>query len=167
MAASLASLLLAASWGWLWTTTAAARTSERKASSLTATGFAERMLRADLSHALRLASPAEGICSAATVSLVDVGAESGMTSITRVTWDPARDVLWRNASGSYLAEHVSGFVIRYLDGDGEELPAVTGGVLDTASRDLVKSVRVEMTVGPEGEERHVVLVEPIAAAGAQ
>ena len=64
-----------------------------------------------------------------------------------VAWDPARGVLWRKASGTYLADHVALFAIDYFCADGRRLGAtdfatagwphtvalvaVTAGVSDT------------------------------------
>ena len=35
-----------------------------------------------------------------------------------IVWDPARGVVWRNASGTYLADHVTRFDVAYVLADG-------------------------------------------------
>ncbi len=118
-------------------------------------------MRTDLARALRLASPAEGICSATRLTLAVVDATTGATSLINIGWDPARAVVWRNASGSYLTEHAISFAVRYLDARGEEMPLASGGVVDAASREAVRAVRVEMTLRDGTQERKVVLTETI------
>ena len=68
-----------------------------------------------------------------------------------IVWDPARQVLWRNASGTYLADHVSRFAVEYLLDGARQV----GRLMTGADWDAVRSVRVEVTavVGSATESR--------------
>jgi prepilin-type N-terminal cleavage/methylation domain-containing protein len=166
VAASLACLVLAGSWGWLWTSAASARADERSAEGLSSSAFAARMLRADLRRALRLATPAEGICSDTRLTLVSVDAARGSRGIVTFAWDPSRGVVWRNASGSYLAEHVTRFAVCFSDGRGRQVVGAAGGVLDATAREDVRLISIEMTVADGAEKRDVTVAETVAAKGA-
>jgi prepilin-type N-terminal cleavage/methylation domain-containing protein len=142
VAASLAATLLAASWGWVWTTARAARATDARAQVATADAFAARSLRADMARCVRLATPSEGVCGPATLALALRAARDGTTEVVTVAWDARRGVVWRKASGSYLAEGVTGFSVRYFDRNGEE-EAPVSGALGPAARARVRRVVVE------------------------
>jgi hypothetical protein len=65
-----------------------------------------------------------------------------------VVWDPARQVLWRNASGTYVADHVTGFSVRYELSDGRQ---ADGAELAPGEWPEVRQVcaSVSAGVGPE------------------
>ena len=59
-----------------------------------------------------------------------------------VVWDPARQVLWRRTSSTYLADHVSRFVVSFFSSSGD---VVVAGAPGARLRDVAR-VRVEVTV---------------------
>ena len=61
-----------------------------------------------------------------------------------MAWDPRRGVVWRKAAGSYLAEGVTSFAVRYFARDGGEIVPVNG-VLGLDARRSVRRVTVEWT----------------------
>jgi type II secretory pathway pseudopilin PulG len=144
VAATLASTLLAASFGWLWTTAAAARGADAQAQGATAQAFAARMLRADLGTCVALCPPDLGVCGPTTLALLRREAGTGVETVVTIAWDPRRGVLWRNAAGSYLAEGVTSCAVRYFTPDGEEVVA-SDGTLGLEARRSVRRVRVEWT----------------------
>jgi len=144
VAAALASGMLAAAWGWLWTSAAAARRVDFDAQAATAQAFAARRLRADLLSCAGLCPPELGVCGPSRLTLLRRDPASGDEEVTLVAWDPARGVLWRNAAGSYLAEGVTAFTVRYFTAAGEELLPVDG-VLGLDEREAARRVVVSWT----------------------
>lgn len=144
VAGAIAGGLLAAAWGWVWTTAAAARRADAGAQAVTAQAFAARMLRADLAACAGLCPPDLGLCGPAGLAIVSRDPGSGDEKVTVVAWDPGRRVVWRNASGSYLAEGVTSFAVRYFAADGAELAPVAG-VLSRDARELTRRVVVTWT----------------------
>jgi hypothetical protein len=59
-----------------------------------------------------------------------------------IVWDPARKVVWRNASGTYVADHVTAFAVVYALRDGRE---AGGGAMSPADWPLVSAVQVRLT----------------------
>ncbi len=151
VAAALASGLLADAWGWVWTTAAAARRTDAGAQTVTAQAFAARMLRADLAACVGLCPPALGVCGPSRLALLCRDPLTGGDKVTVVAWDPTRGVVWRNASGSYLAERVTAFRVRYFAADGTELSPVDG-VLGREARVAARRVVVTWTTSA-GETR--------------
>jgi hypothetical protein len=60
-----------------------------------------------------------------------------------VVWDPARAVLWRNASGTYVADHITGFAVAYGLADGRWR---AGEAMTAADWPRVRRLRVELAV---------------------
>ncbi len=169
IAASLTTLLLGAAWAWVWTAAAEARETDARAQGATSHGFAARRLRADLERCVGLGLPEQGVCGPAGVALVCRDPLTGADEVVTVGWDARRDVLWRKAAGSYLAEGVTACVFRYFARDGGEIVPVNG-VLGLAARLAVARVRVEWrgAAAGRGEARlHVVdAALPVSRAGA-
>ena len=144
IAASLAGVMLAASWGWLWTTASAARGVDARAQDATAQAFGARMLRADLARSVALGMPDQGVCGATRLTLLVRGPSTGIDEVVIVAWDPRRGVLWRKAAGSYLAEGVKSMAVRYFARDGGEVVPVND-VLGLDARRSVRRVTVQWT----------------------
>ena len=144
IAASLAGVMLAASWGWLWTTASAARGADARAQDATAQAFGARMLRADLARTVALGAPGQGICGTTRLTLLARDPATGVDEVISVAWDPRRGVVWRKAAGSYLAEGVTSFAVRYFARDGGEVVPVND-VLGLDARRSVRRVTVEWT----------------------
>ena len=74
---------------------------------------------------------------------VDVATENVV-----IVWDAVRRVVWRNASGTYIADHVRGFNVGFLLGDGRSVEAALMGAGDWSN---VRAVSVTMTVAVGAE----------------
>ena len=146
IAAALASGMLASAWGWLWTSAAAARRVDFDAQAATAQAFAARRLRADLSSCAGLCPPELGVCGPSRLALLRRDPVTGDQEVTVVAWDPGRRVLWRNAAGSYLADDVTAFAVRYFSAAGAELLPVDG-VLGLEEREAARRVAACWTSG--------------------
>jgi len=59
-----------------------------------------------------------------------------------IVWDPGRRVVWRNAPGTYIADHVAAFVVAYTLRDGREADAAA---MSAADWQLVSAVLVRLT----------------------
>ncbi len=64
-----------------------------------------------------------------------------------IVWDPARRVLWRKASGTYLADHVTRFAVTYYDEGGGVLSAADLEAPAWPSRVARVAVEVVVAVG--------------------
>lgn len=126
IAACVASVVLSAAWAWLWNAGSAASAVAGRAEASTAAAFALRAVVDEVSLATGLCSPPAGLAPDRTLCLEH--RHDGMAAETvLVVWDPARRVLWRKASGTYLADHVERFAVQYFRADGRCL-----GVADLA-----------------------------------
>ena len=142
IAASLACALLTASWSWVWTTASAARRTDAGAQVATAQAFAARMLRADLARCVGLAAPDLGVCGPTRLTLAMRDPVSGDDEVVTIAWDRGRGIVWRKAAGSYLAEGVTSFAVRYFASDGSEVVPVDD-VLGLEARRRVRRVAIE------------------------
>ena len=94
---------------------------------------------------LRFGSSGAG-CSATAVSFV-VPAASGVGSeLITYVWDAGRQVLWRKAPGSHVAEGVDSFSIVYLDDRDQVLPLAAGALLPPAELSRVRMIELSATV---------------------
>ena len=142
MAVVIAGVVLSAAYGWLWNVAAFATRTDAAAQAATIASAVSRAIAGDVRTAVAVAPPPAGRDPARSLALVhdhvDVAPEAVLT-----VWDPARRVVWRNASGTYLADHVVQLAVSYdlVDGRGltgaEMMPRDWGGV---------RVVRVELVV---------------------
>ena len=99
----------------------------------------------DVRAAVGVRQPPAGRDPARSLSLahdhVDVAPEDVL-----IVWDPARAVVWRNASGTYIADHITGFTVVYGLADGRWL---SGAEMTAPDWSSVRRLRVELaaTVG--------------------
>lgn len=121
VAVAVSGVVLAAAWGWAWQVVTAARAADAGAQARTAAAAAVRALSADLRGAAAVWAP-QGRDPTASLAL-RLRRPDGGEATQVVVWDAARRVLWRNASGTYLAEGVTSFSVTYLDARGRQLPA--------------------------------------------
>jgi hypothetical protein len=143
VAASIASVVLAASWAWLWNVGGASSATADHARAATAAAFAVRSITDDLDASASLQAPPSGYSPARTLSLLHIHSGAAAEAVL-IVWDPSRRVLWRKAPGTYLADQVSRFDVTYLDAAGRELsPADLAG---TAWPGLVATVAVTAVV---------------------
>jgi prepilin-type N-terminal cleavage/methylation domain-containing protein len=147
VASSVASVVLAGAWPWLWNAAVTTRALEGRSSAATSAAFAARMVRADLGAASAVLPPPAGYAAERSLRLQHRHDGSAAETVV-VAWDPARRVLWRNASGTYLADHVVGFAVEYYAADGTPLAAEA---LNRALADgTVARVRVGVVVEVAG-----------------
>jgi len=140
VAAAIAGLVLAGAYAWLWNTAALASRTDDRSQAATIASAVSRAVAGDVRGAVGV-EPPSGRDRSRSLALahdhVDVAPEAVL-----IVWDPARGVVWRNASGTYLADHVSRFDLTYGLADGRLLAGTAMGIADWA---LVRVVRVELT----------------------
>lgn len=120
VAISVSMVVLGAVWPWLWTAGGTARRVDGRTQAATAAAFAARSLTADVRLSTALLPPPAG--HSPTCCLCLQHRHPGEVAETvLVVWDPARRVLWRKASGSYLADHVDQFALEYFEANGRAL----------------------------------------------
>jgi len=141
VATSVAASALGAAWPWVWNSGAAARAMVARAQAKTSASFAARIIDDDVAKATALLTPADGRAPGTSLYLRhDHPGEPPET--VAIVWDPARKVLWRKAPGTYLADRVEAFAVRYFHSDGTELVGA-----DFAAGEWVASVaRLSVTV---------------------
>lgn len=120
VAVSVSTIVLGAAWPWLWVAGGTARRVDGRTQAETAAAFAARSLVADVELATALLRPPGGRSPAECICLLHRHPGEAPETML-VVWDPARRVLWRKASGSYLADHVESFSLEYFGADGRAL----------------------------------------------
>jgi prepilin-type N-terminal cleavage/methylation domain-containing protein len=142
VAAFIAGLVLSAAYGWLWNVAAFAARTDDAAQAATIASAVSRAIARDVRSAVSVGEPPVGRDPSRSLVLahdhVDVAPEAVL-----IVWDPARGVVWRNASGTYLADHAIQFGVSYGLADGRRLAGA-----EMAPRDWegVRVVRVELVV---------------------
>lgn len=137
LAAALACMLTACAYGWLWGVVHACAREARASDGQTRLAATHRRLALDLAQALTLRAPAEGL-SERRFALETIDAQ-GVRREVEYCWDPARRVLWRGSSSSYVADGIQSFRVTYLDAQGREITpsalrrAADGSVLGAAA----------------------------------
>jgi type II secretory pathway component PulJ len=122
VATCVAAVALAGAWPWLWNIQATTDVVSARAQAGTSAAFAVRVVSDDLEQATALLVPAlERSPSSALYLRHDHPGEPPET--VAIVWDAARRVLWRKASGTYLADHVEDFALRYFTAGGRQLDA--------------------------------------------
>lgn len=142
VAAAVAGIVLAAAYGWLWNVAAVAARTDDAAQAATIASAVSRAIAADVRAAVSVAGPPAGRDPSRSLALahdhVELAPEANV-----IVWDPARRVVWRNASGTYLADHVVRFAVSYGLTDGSR---IAGGAMSASDWAAVRFVRVELTV---------------------
>jgi hypothetical protein len=148
VATTIACVVLAGSWAWLWNIGVVSSATADRARAATAAAFAVRSIADDLDASASLQAPPAPYLPARALTLLhlhpDVAAETVL-----IVWDPARRVLWRKAPGTYLADHVSHFGVAYLDSAGRELPPTDLVGSAWCGRVAVVAVTVVVSAGHE------------------
>jgi prepilin-type N-terminal cleavage/methylation domain-containing protein len=147
IAAAVAATVLGAAYGWLWNVAALASRADDRAQAATLAATASRAIAADVKASLRVAEPPSGRDRARSLALLHDHAGVAPEAVL-VVWDPARGVVWRNASGTYLADHITGFSLAYVLAGGG---LVQGAAMSPSDWDAVRAVRVDLaaSVGQE------------------
>ena len=153
VAAAVAGVVLAAAFGWLWNVAAVAARTDDRAQAATIAAACVRGVAFEVRQAVGVAAPPSGRDPARALALLHDHPDSAAEDVL-VVWDPSRRVVWRNASGTYLADHVTAFRVAYLLADGQTVP---GEHMSPADWTAVRGVRVDLTVvvGTAAAERSV------------
>jgi prepilin-type N-terminal cleavage/methylation domain-containing protein len=142
VAAAIAAVTLAAAWGWLWNVAGLSAKVDEGTQATTTAASVARAVAADVRAAAAAAVPAGGQDPSRALVLrhdhVDVAPEDVL-----IAWDPARHVVWRNAPGTYLADHVTRFSVAYVLGDGRRLH---GADMDAPDWPAVRLVCIDLRV---------------------
>ena len=135
VAAAVAAIVLAGAYGWLWNVAALAGETDDRVQAGTLAAAAARAVGGDVRAAVGVGQPPAGRDPARSLSLahdhVDVAPEDVL-----IVWDPARAVVWRNASGTYIADHITGFAVVYGLVDGRWLSGAGDARIRLAARAL-------------------------------
>lgn len=147
-------VVLSGAYGWVWNLGALARTTDDRAQACTVAAVVTRTVIGDVSGAVVAAAPPAGRDPAASLALVQDRVDTAPEDVV-IVWDPLREVVWRNAPGTYVADNVSDFQVGYLLGDGRE---VEGSAMTSSDWAVVEAVRVDVVVevGAAAVERRVV-----------
>ena len=159
VAAGVAAIILAGAYGWLWNVAALAGKTDDGVQASTLAAAAARAVGGDVFAAVGVRQPPVGRDPARSLSLAHDHVDGAPEDVL-IVWDPARAVVWRNASGTYVADHITGFTVVYWLTDGRRL---SGADMTTSDWTGVRRLRVqvaatvgaaivlrtlEMTVGP-------------------
>lgn len=145
VAAAVAAVVLASAYGWLWNVAALAGETDDRVQAGTLAAAAARAVGDDVRAAVCVRRPPAGRDPARSLSLVHDHVDVALEDVL-VVWDPARAVVWRNASGTYIADHVTGFAVVYGLADGRWL---SGAEMVSSDWPRVRRLKVELaaTVG--------------------
>ena len=83
------------------------------AQAATLAAAASRAVAADVHACLRVAEPPSARDPSRSLALVHDHAAVA-AEVVLIVWDPGRGVVWRNASGTYLADHIARFSVAYV-----------------------------------------------------
>ncbi len=143
--ASIAAVILSAAYAWLWNIGAFADGADEGAQAATLAAAVTRAVAADIYAGVGVVEPPSGRDPSRSLALLHDHV-AGAPEAVLIVWDPARGVVWRNASGTYLADHVVRFDVAYALADGS---LVDGGDMTSSRWSAVRAVHValEATVG--------------------
>jgi len=120
VATVIAAVTLCSAWAWLWNVGIASSATADRSRAATAAAFAARCISKDLDVAVALQVPPFAYGPDRALELIHLHPGAAPESVL-IVWDPTRRVLWRKASGTYLADHVARFAVTYYDGNGAML----------------------------------------------
>ena len=141
-AAAVLAIVLAAAYGWVWNVGTLSRATDDRAQALTLAGVLTRSVVKDVGGAVAVRAPAAGRDVATSLHLVRDPVGVAPEDVV-IVWDAGRRVVWRNGSGTYVSDHVSGFHVSYVLDDG---CSVAAGEVDPGGWDRVRAVRVALVV---------------------
>ena len=142
VAAAIIGVVLVAAFGWLWNVAAVAAKADDRAQAATIAAACTRAVACDVGAALAVVPPPSGRQPARTLALLHDRPEVAGDDVL-VVWDPSRRVVWRNASGTYIADHVAAFAVAYVLADGSLVAGEHMGVVQWPD---VHGVRIDLTV---------------------
>jgi len=91
---------------------------------------------------VEVAAPGAGRDPTGSLEVVHDGVDEASENVV-IVWDPARRVVWRNAPGTYVADHVRGFSVGFVLADGRSMD---GDAMSAADWRSVRAVRATLTV---------------------
>jgi prepilin-type N-terminal cleavage/methylation domain-containing protein len=143
--ASMAAVILGSAYAWLWNIGAFAEGADDRAQAATLAAAVTRAVAADINAGVGVVEPPSGRDPSRSLALLHRHV-AGAPEAVLIVWDPARGVVWRNASGTYLADHVVRFDVVYALADGS---LVDGGDMTSSCWSAIRAVHValEATVG--------------------
>jgi prepilin-type N-terminal cleavage/methylation domain-containing protein len=139
VASSVLVVVLAAAYGWVWSVAALADGWDDRSQAETIAATAVRAVAADVDSAVAVGPPSGRDPSSSLLCArdrADVAPEEVL-----LVWDSARCVLWRNASGTYVADHITSFDVGYVLSDGRR---VVGATMAVGDWEKVRAVRLEI-----------------------
>jgi prepilin-type N-terminal cleavage/methylation domain-containing protein len=142
VAAAVAGVVLAGAFVWLWNVAAVAARTDDRAQAATVVAACARGIAHEVRQAVGVVPPPIGRDPARTLVLLHDHLDSAAEEVL-VVWDPTRRVVWRNASGTYLADHVTTLQFAYVLADGRVVPGEHVGPSEWAA---VRGIRVDLTV---------------------
>jgi len=146
VAATLTCLVLAASFGWLSSVVSASDHAADHVEVSSSLAFARRLTTSELRQASALVAVPTAPCGRHTISFaLPSVANDGTYDLITYTWDAGRNILWRKASGSYVAQGVTHFEVHYFGSDGRELAPLID-VLPLSAYASVRAVSFVCTV---------------------
>jgi len=146
IAATLTCLVLAASFGWLSSVVSASDHAADHVEVSSSLAFARRLTTSELRQASALVAVPTAPCGRHTISFaLPSVANDGTYDLITYTWDAGRNILWRKASGSYVAQGVTHFEVHYFSSDGRELAPLVD-VLPLSAYASVRAVSFVCTV---------------------
>jgi prepilin-type N-terminal cleavage/methylation domain-containing protein len=140
VAAGIAAVVLAAAYAWLWNVAALAGGADDRAQAATLAAAVSRAVAADVHAGVSVLEPPSGRDPARALALVH-DHEASAAEVVLIVWDPARGVVWRNASGTYLADHITRFTLAYVLADGS---LVDGQRMAPDDWTSIRAVRVDL-----------------------
>ncbi len=143
VAATVTGVVLAAAYGWVWNVAALATRADDRAQAATIASACCRAVELEIRRAVAVVAPPIDRDRATSLALIHDHADAAEEDV-RVVWDPARRVVWRNASGTYLADHVTRFAVTYVLNDGR---LVAGDEMAATGWEVVTGVSVDLAVG--------------------
>jgi type II secretory pathway component PulJ len=153
IAAGIAVVVLTAAFAWLWNVAALAGGADDRAQAATLAAAVSRAITADLHAGVCVVAPPSGRDPSRSLAIVHHHAAPAVETVL-IVWDPARGVVWRNASGTYLSDHVTQFDVEYVLADGA---LVDGELMGAADWTSVRAARVDLetVVGSAATRRSI------------
>jgi len=153
VATAVVAVVLAAAYGWVWSVGSLAATTDDRVQASTIAGALARSVAEDVAGAVEVAPPTAGRDPGGSLAFVHDGVDEASEDVV-IVWDPARRVVWRNASGTYVADHVRDFSVGFVLGDGRRVGGATMRAADWRS---IRAVHVGLAVevGAALVRRHV------------
>lgn len=142
VATAILGVVLAAAYGWVWSVGSLAESTDGRVQACTIASALMRSVAEDVGGAVEVAEPVAGRDPAGSLAVVHDRTDETAEDIL-IVWDPARRVVWRNASGTYVADHILGFRVGFVLGDGR---TVDGAVMGAADWRNVRAVRLALAV---------------------